>query len=114
MKNTQTIPIVYDEDFFSTNFEPIFTKNYTLFESELQNISEIIKNHTEGRGYLLRAILTKLYKKTDILPHIDIANKTFKYSRITLYFNNIRFASIFWLGVVKLLCSWFIKCITSI
>ena len=24
MKNTQTIPIVYDEDFFSTNFEPIF------------------------------------------------------------------------------------------
>ena len=81
MVNTQTIKIVYDDDFFSTNFNPVLTKNYVFFEDDLKNISEVIKKHTEGSGYLLRAILTKLYKKTIIPTHVDSANNTFKFSR---------------------------------
>lgn len=81
MKDTQTIPIVYDENFFSTNFNPVYTNNFDFFKEDIEKISEIIKTKTNGQGYLLRAILTKLYKKTSIPKHIDIANQTFKLSR---------------------------------
>ena len=81
MVNTKTIQIVYDEDFFSTNFEPVYSKNYELFKNELDKLSEIIKSQTDGKGYLLRAILTKLAKKKDIPKHVDVANETFKLSR---------------------------------
>ncbi len=81
MVNTQTIKIVYDNDFFSTNFNPVFTKNYPYFEEDLNNICEIIKQKTNSPGFLLRAILTKLYKKSNIPTHVDNANNTFKFSR---------------------------------
>jgi hypothetical protein len=81
MKNTQTIPIVFDSNFFVTNFNPVYTENYSFFENELNNISEIIKKITDSKGYLLRAILVKLFKKTDIPTHIDWANETLKVSR---------------------------------
>jgi len=81
MVNTQTIKIIYDDNFFGTNFNPVITENYELFREELDNISEIIKKFTNGKGYLLRAILTKLYKHKDIPKHVDTANSTFTYSR---------------------------------
>lgn len=81
MKNTQTIPIVFDSKFFTANLTPVLTENYTFFENELNNISEIIKQFTDGKGYLLRAILVKLLKKTDIPTHIDWANETLKFVR---------------------------------
>jgi hypothetical protein len=81
MRNTKTIPIIYEEDFFSTSFIPYQTKQFVLFENELQNISNIIRKETGGTGYLLRALLVKLTKKTDIPTHVDTANETFKVSR---------------------------------
>ena len=81
MVNTQSIKIVYDNDFFKTNFEPVYTKNYDYFKDDLNNICEIVKKQTEVSGYLLRAILTKLYKKSKIPTHVDNANNTFKFSR---------------------------------
>ena len=74
MKYTQTIPIVYDEDFFETNYTPIFTDNFPFFEEELKKISEIIKSQTNNEGYLLRAILTKLYKIHLIMPSKRLDN----------------------------------------
>jgi hypothetical protein len=59
----------------------VFTKNYTFFEEDLNNICEIIKKQTGGSGYLLRAILVKLYKKSIIPTHVDSANNTFKFSK---------------------------------
>lgn len=81
MINTQTIPIIFDSRIFTTNFNPVYTENYGLFKNELDNISEIIKQKTDGKGYLLKAILVKLFKKTDIPTHIDWANETLKLSR---------------------------------
>lgn len=81
MFHTETIKIVYDNDFFSTNFKPVFTKNYDIFEKDLKNISEIIKKNSDNNGYLLRAILTKLFKKSKIPTHVDNANGTFKFSK---------------------------------
>jgi aspartyl/asparaginyl beta-hydroxylase (cupin superfamily) len=81
MKNTKTIPIVYDKNFFQTNFTPIFTENYELFKQELDKISEIILQKTEGKGYLLRAIMVKLLAHKNIPKHIDVANKTFEVSK---------------------------------
>lgn len=83
MMNTQSIRIVFDEGFgfWEANFEPVYSENYHLFEEELNNISEIIKKHTNGQGYLLKAILTKLLKKKSIPTHVDSINETFKVSR---------------------------------
>jgi len=81
MKNTQTIPIIFDEAFFSTNFTPVYHKNYKFFQQEIEKISEVLKNKTNGNGYLLRAILTKLFAGKDIPEHIDVANQTFKLSK---------------------------------
>jgi hypothetical protein len=81
MVNTQTIKIVYENNFFNTNFNPVFTKNYVYFEEDLNNICEIIKKQTDCSGYLLRAILVKLYKKSTIPNHVDTANGTFEFSR---------------------------------
>lgn len=81
MINTRTIPIVFDSRIFTTNFEPVYTENYPVFETELNNISKIIKKITNGEGYLLKALLVKLLKKTDIPTHIDWANDTLKHSR---------------------------------
>jgi hypothetical protein len=81
MRHTQTIPIVYDRDFFSTNYKPVYDDNYKLFENELNKISEIITKKTEGNGYLLRAILVKLLAGKSIPTHTDTANETFKVSR---------------------------------
>jgi hypothetical protein len=81
MTNTQTIPIVFDSKIFTTNFNPVYTKNYTFFENELNNISDIIKRSTNGEGFLLKALLVKLFKKTEIPTHIDWANETLKVAR---------------------------------
>lgn len=81
MVHTKTIPIIYDENFFSTNYEPVYTENFQLFEEELSKISELILTKTKQRGYLLRAILVKLLKKNSIPSHVDTANETFRYCR---------------------------------
>ena len=81
MVNTQTIKIVYDNKIFTPNFNPVYTKNYDYFEEDLNKICEIIKKQTDGSGYLLRAILVKLYKKSNIPKHVDSVNDTFKFSR---------------------------------
>lgn len=81
MKNTQTIPIIFDKRFMNTNYNPIYTENYELFKVELKSISEIILEKTNGNGYLLRAILVKLFKNSEIPEHVDTVNETFKYSR---------------------------------
>ena len=81
MRYTQTIPIIFDKRFMNTNYNPIFTENYEFFEVELNRISEIISEKTNGKGYLLRAMLVKLFKNSEIPKHVDIANETFKYSR---------------------------------
>jgi len=81
MRNTQTIPIVFDKRFMSTNYNPVYTENFDLFDEELRRISDIILEKTNGEGYLLRAILVKLFKNSDIPSHRDTANETFKYSR---------------------------------
>jgi hypothetical protein len=81
MINTQTIPIVFDSKIFTTNFNPVYTENYSFFENELNNISDIIKKFSNGNGYLLKAFLVKLFKKTEIPTHIDWANESIKLAR---------------------------------
>lgn len=81
MIHTRTIPIVYDENFFTTNYDPVFTENFVFFKNELEKISEIIKTQSENQGYLLRAILVKLLKKKNIPTHVDFSNETFKTSK---------------------------------
>lgn len=81
MTNTKTIPIIYDDNFFVTNFTPVYTENFSLFEKELANISDSIKLFLNGEGYVLRAMLVKLLKKRSIPTHIDSANETLKKSK---------------------------------
>lgn len=81
MVHTKTIPIVYDENFFSTNYEPVYTENFHFFEEELSKLSKLILEKTDQNGYLLRAILVKLSKKKNIPSHVDTANESFKYCR---------------------------------
>ena len=80
MTNTKTIPIIFEDDFFSTNFYPVKRKNFPIFEKELDNIIDSIKTELSPNGYLLRALFVKLLRKTKIPTHVDKANKTFQFS----------------------------------
>jgi len=67
--HTQTIPIIYDEDF--RNPHPSCTKWYSIFESDVDSLKKKISK-SYGDGYIIRSILTKLKSNRSIPTHIDV------------------------------------------
>ena len=67
--HTQTIPIIFDEDFRNTN--PSCTKWYSIFESDIDFLKKKISKFYGG-GYIIRCILTKLISNKSIPTHIDV------------------------------------------
>ena len=43
MINTQTIPIVFDSKIFTTNFNPVYTENYSFFSRAFKSNSRAEK-----------------------------------------------------------------------
>ena len=66
-QDTQTIPLVFDEEFV----KPIKTKHYTKFETCLMSLESLLSTHY-GKGFTARLILTKLKSKGVIPEHRDI------------------------------------------
>lgn len=73
-RHTKTIPLIFGNDFNS--FDAVPTKHYPLFQDELNNLQVNLKDIINQDGYIVRALLVKLLKNSNILPHIDIVGKT--------------------------------------
>ena len=67
-KHTQTIPVIFDEDFRLYN--PTHTKWYPLFEEDLKKLKQKASK-VYGDGYIVRCILVKLKAKKSIPTHVD-------------------------------------------
>lgn len=69
--DTQTIQLIFDEDF--RHERPTLQENYFElgFDSLLQPLIEIIRDYYTGDGYIVRAILVRLKPRGTIPPHVD-------------------------------------------
>ena len=67
-KNTETIPLIFDNDFRLSN--PPYLKTYELFKYELDEIKQIFENFY-GKGYIIRALLILLKSNSKIPKHMD-------------------------------------------
>ena len=66
--STLTIPLIFDE-----SFKPGFVNkrdSYTFFEPELKHIADVLTK-IHGEGLIVRAIITKLLKHSNIPRHAD-------------------------------------------
>jgi len=66
-KNTETIPLLYNEEF--TDF-PSKWNYYNVFETEIKKLNDTLFEHY-GKGKIVRCILVKLKKNSEIPTHID-------------------------------------------
>jgi hypothetical protein len=78
-RHTETIPIIYNEDFRETDLHywPCYKKFKTLFKK----IEDSLLKHF-SKGNIVRAILVKLKAHSKIDPHIDYGNSLEKCKRI--------------------------------
>ena len=67
-RHTQTIPVLFDEDFRMV--DPTPTKWYTLFEEDVRNLKQK-SFQVYGEGYIIRLLLVKLKAKKSIPSHTD-------------------------------------------
>ena len=67
--HTQTIPILFDEDFRLHNPTPTYW--YPLFEDVLRNLKQKMFK-VYGEGHIIRCILVKLKARKRIPPHVDV------------------------------------------
>lgn len=74
--DTKTIPIIFDKTFNFDSFKPVPTDLYPLFETEISNIEQIIRESTGETGFIMRAIMVKLPSRKFITPHIDTAGES--------------------------------------
>jgi hypothetical protein len=68
--NTKTLPIIWDLQSLNSLNAAKKTKYYDLFDSNLYQIKNILKNYY-GNGRILRIIFTKLKSNSKILEHRD-------------------------------------------
>lgn len=68
-KDTQTIPLIFDNDFRLSN--PTYLSYYTKFKQDLNSIRNVF-NIKFGNGYIIRAILVNLKANSCIGRHIDV------------------------------------------
>jgi hypothetical protein len=66
---TQSIPLVYDEDFRYTG--PSQQSCFENFSTAIEPLLNIVAESFKGRGYLLRLLLTRMPPGGAITPHID-------------------------------------------
>lgn len=75
MRNTKTVPVIFNPNFLETSQERFFYPIYEKVTSDLENISKIISTKRGSDGYIHNAIFVKLFKNKNIPPHKDVANK---------------------------------------
>jgi uncharacterized protein YajQ (UPF0234 family) len=78
-KHTETIPIIFNEDFRETDL--YYWPCYQKFKNLLKKIENILLKYF-SKGYVVRAILVKLKAKSKIDPHIDTGFSLEKCKRI--------------------------------
>ena len=69
--NTKTIPIIFDKNLNFDSFKIHLTNLYSLFESEISKLENIIQKNTNEDGKIMRAILVNLPAKKSIPSHVD-------------------------------------------
>lgn len=78
-RTTKTIPILFDFNF--NTFNPSPTKHYEKFKDIIVEIESYLKPKIKTDGYIMRALLVKLLKKTSIPPHIDVVGESLRIAR---------------------------------
>jgi len=68
-KDTQTIHLLFDEDF--RHFEPTRQPKYEEFGEALKPVMKFVSSHFEYQGWAVRCILTRLVSGGRINPHSD-------------------------------------------
>ena len=68
---TQTIPLIYDEDF--RHDDPTVHEKFFEFDCDtlLEPILQAVSDYYTGDGYVVRALLVRLQPQGVIPPHID-------------------------------------------
>jgi len=67
-KHTQTVPLIFDEDFRITN--PTYLEDFNRYKDCLAELKQKFKKKL-GEGFIIRALLVKLKNNSAIPPHID-------------------------------------------
>lgn len=78
-KHTESIPLIFDEDFRTTN--PTKKDKYILFKKELSQLEKLF-NKVYGKGILIRALLIKMKKLSKINSHIDTGESLSRCHRV--------------------------------
>lgn len=69
--NTKTIPIIFDKSLNFDSFKIHLTNLYSLFETEISKLENIIGENIKEDGKIMRAILVNLPAKKSIPTHVD-------------------------------------------
>lgn len=81
--DTTTIPILYEETYRDSVIGKR-SKFYNLFEDDINELNNFLKNFTKKNGTIIRAEIVKMPPHTEITPHRDMTPSLMLHNRIHL------------------------------